>query len=104
MKPTTVPTSRSRIRRSPEQWRDLFTSFEQSGQTRERFCTEQGLALSSFDRWRHKLRYDGPRGEAVVGDALFVELTPDAESSVKPAWDVELQLGAGVVLRLRRPC
>ncbi len=104
MKPTTVPTSRSGMHRSPEQWRDLFTRFEQSGQTRERFCTEQGLALSSFDRWRHKLRHDGPRGEAGVGDALFVELTPDAESSVKPTWAVELQLGAGVVLRLRRAC
>ncbi len=51
-----------------------------------------------------ELCYDVPRGEAVVGDALFVELTSDGESSVKPTWDVELQLGAGVVLRLRRPC
>ena len=104
MKPTTVPMTRSHMRRSPEQWRELFTRFEQSGQTRERFCAEQGLALSSFDRWRHKLRHDVPRGEAVVGDALFVELTSDGESSAKAPWDVELQLGGGMILRLRRPC
>ena len=104
MKPTMVPTTRPQMRRSREQWRDLFTRFEQSGQTRERFCAEHGLALSSFDRWRNKLRRDLPSGEAVVGDALFVELTPDAESPASASWDVELQLGTGMVLRVRRPC
>jgi len=34
---------------------------------------------------------------------LALELAPDARAS-SGAWDVELQLGAGVVLRLRRPC
>ena len=104
MKPTTVPTSRSRIRCSPEQGRNLCESFQHNGQTGARFCTEQGLASSSSDRWRHKLRYAAPRGEAVAEDSLFVELPPDAELSVKPTWDVDLELGAGVVLRLRRPC
>ena len=104
MKQTTVTTNRSQIRRSPEQWRGLFSRFEQSGQTRERFCAEHGLALSSFDRWRNKLRHDLPGSEAAVGEALFVELTPDAESSARSTWDVELQLGAGMVLRVRRPC
>ncbi len=104
MKPTTVATTRSHMRRSAEQWRDLITRFEQSGQTREGFCAEHGLALSSFNRWRQKLRRDFARGEGVVGEALFVELTPEAASSVTLAWDVELQLGGGMILRLRRPC
>ena len=104
MKQTTERTARSHMRRSPEQWRDLFSRFEQSRQTRERFCAEHGLALSSFDRWRNKLRHDLPGREAAVGEGLFVELTPDVGSSPRPTWDVELQLGAGMVLRVRRPC
>lgn len=105
MKATAETTTRRRIRRSAEQWRDLFERFEQSGQRREQFCIEQGLALGSFDRWRQKLRREPKHQAMAAGDGLFVELTSDsAPTSPVPAWDVELQLGAGVVLRLRRPC
>ena len=61
MEPTTFPTTngsaieRRRIRRSPDQWREIFDRFERSGQTREQFCAEQGLGLSTFSRWRMRL-------------------------------------------------
>lgn len=103
---TTTPTktNRARIRRSPAQWRALFARFKQGEQTREQFCIEQGISLSSFDRWRTKLR-QAPSTQAVIsGEPMFVELTPETTSPVTSAWDVELQLGAGVFLRLRRPC
>ena len=98
---TTHPKkTRSRIRRSPAQWRALFARFKQGEQTREQFCVEQGISLSSFDRWRTKLR-KAPSTQAVIsGEPMFVD-TPSLTTS---AWDVELQLGAGVFLRLRRPC
>jgi len=103
---TTIPTktTRSRICRSPAQWRALFAQFEQSEQTRDQFCSEQGISLSSFDRWRTKLR-KGPSTQAMISkEPVFVELTADTPSPPTAAWDVELQLGAGVFLRLRRPC
>jgi MoxR-like ATPase len=103
---TTAPTktNRSRIRRSPAQWRALFARFKQDEQTREQFCIEQGISLSSFDRWRTKL-HKAPLAQAVIPEGpMFVELTPETPSPVTSAWDVELQLGAGVFLRLRRPC
>ena len=37
-----------RVRRSEAEWRELFTRFDESDQTRERFCAEQDLVLSSF--------------------------------------------------------
>jgi hypothetical protein len=40
---------------------------------------------------------------AGAGEPVFLGLTPDANASAG-AWEVELQLGAGVFLRLRRPC
>ena len=97
----TTEMKKRRIRRSPEQWRELFVRFKQSGQTREQFCHEQGVVLSSFTRWWGKLREPRLAGD---GKALFVEVTPQAESCVPMEWDMELQLGAGVYLRLRRPC
>lgn len=96
----------ARVRRSEQEWREVFTRFEQSGQSIEQFCTQQGLALSTFNRWRHRLRTQ--RHKAIQGspEAVFVELstadTPRAEVS---AWDVELELGKGIFLRLRQsPC
>jgi hypothetical protein len=101
MTTSTNATKQRRTHRSEAAWRELFTQFERSGQTRERFCAEQGLALRSFSQWRQKLRQASHSPAAVAEDALFVELAAEAE----PCWDVELELGAGVVLRIRRqPC
>ncbi len=103
---TTAPTKtkRSRIRRSPAQWRELFARFKQGEQTQEQFCTEQGISLSSFDRWRAKLRKVASTQAVIDEQPMFVELTPEAPSPVTSLWDIELQLGADVFLRLRRPC
>ncbi len=92
-------TKQRRVRRSEAEWRKLFARFEQSDQTREAFCAEQGIVLSSFLRWRKKLRDGLPRLPVAVPDPVLVELTSKGEAS---GWDVELELGAGVVLRLRR--
>ena len=101
MAASTTLTKQRRTHRSEAAWRKLFTQFERSGQTRARFCAEQGLALNSFTRWRQRLRQASRNPSAVAEDALFVELAADAG----PCWDVELELGAGVVLRVRRqPC
>ena len=99
----TTSTNRARIRRSEYAWRELVVRFEQSGQTREQFCVDQGLALSTFGRWRQRLRLAVQEEATRSADAVFVELaTEEALASAAPTWDVELQLGADVVLRLRR--
>ena len=87
-----------RVRRSEAEWRELFTRFEESDQTRERFCAEQGVVLSSFIRWWKKLHQSSPQQPAMVEAPVFVELGAERE----PHWEVELQLGAGVVLRVKR--
>ena len=108
MEALTKLSAGARIRRSAEQWRELLNRFEHSGQTREQFCTEQGLALSSFTRWRGKLRQQRPAvaDGAGAGEAVFVELAPDQAVSAQPPrpWELELQLGGGLVVRVRRRC
>lgn len=95
------PTNQRRIRRSPDQWREIFTLFDQSGQSRDQFCAERGLGLSTFSRWRRRLCREAPVAHMHSGEPLFVELAQPAPKSSTPPWDVELQLGAGVCLRLR---
>lgn len=96
MESTTIPPVR-RSRRNADQWRELLDRFDRSGQTREQFCTAHDLGLSTFGRWRKRLCRQLPMGSS---DALFVELAQDVPAS--QSWDVELQLGAGMYLRLRR--
>ncbi len=93
---------RSRVRRSASEWRDIFQQFSHSGQTQEIFCAEQSLALSTFNRWRQRLT----GSTELVADqaASFIELSSCEEPPSTTPWDVELQLGADIIIRLRHPC
>ena len=90
---------RAVVRRSPDEWRAILERFERSGQSHREFCLAEDVAPSTFSWWRRKLRRSGPNGATVDG-AVFVELA--AERAESPAWDAELDLGGGMVLRLRR--
>ena len=99
-----------RTRRSAQEWRALLEACARSGETRRAFCARHGIALSTFDWWQRRVQAESranapaPRG-AADANALFVELAaplPVSSKAVVPAWDLELDLGAGVVLRLRR--
>ena len=100
--------TRHRARRTAAQWQELVERFERAGQTRSGFCAAHGLALSTFDLWRRKLRTRPATAHEPPPEALFVELTHPAQtpasfpSAGTGAWEVELELGAGVVLRVRR--
>ena len=69
--------SRTLIRRSAEQWREIQQRFEHSGQTQAAFCAAEGLALSTFTLWRRKL---GSSREVITNNdaAMFVAL-PDSD-------------------------
>jgi len=105
-----TPTTRNKPgRRSASEWRALMQAFSRSGVTRSQFCTRHGVALSTFDWWRSRLRRESAtRSESntppTPASALFVELAQEAKpiAVVSANWDVELDLGCGVFLRLRR--
>ena len=104
--------TRDRVRRTAAQWRKLIERFDRSGQTRGKFCAANGLALSTFDLWRCKLGEAQAPADDAHPESLFVELTNATEpagsrtAAGTSGWEAELELGAGVVLRLRRatPC
>lgn len=81
-------------RRTPSEWRAIIADFRGSGLSQEAFCRQQGLAYSTFTNWLAKLREEP--AEAAVG--AFVEIPMPHER----IWDMELQIGTHVVLRLRQ--
>jgi hypothetical protein len=84
---------------SPAHWQAILARFDASGITQEAFCRRESLAISTFNKWRKRLKRDpietaaGPR---------FVELGPPSGDTHVSGWDIELDLGDGRVLRLRR--
>ena len=101
---TSTKPTRSRTSRTAAQWQALFDHFDQSDQSREQFCHEQGISISSFSRWRTKLREQTSGKPMPSNSLLFTELALEGQPTVATVWDIELQLGTDVFLRLRRPC
>lgn len=94
-----------RERRSAAQWRELIDQQAVSGLSAKAFCDRKAIVYASFIHWRRRL------GEALPARASasrrlpeFVELTPPADDEGEARrWIVELDLGAGVRLRIAQP-
>ena len=91
-----------RTQRTRSQWKSLVDEFNTSGLTRTAFCKNKHIATSCLYRWQKV--FAGPPAAAE-----FIDITePVARTAPTLAvpdddgqWQVELKLGAGMVLRLR---
>ena len=87
---------RQYVRRSATQWASLVSEQAESDLNQRRFCERHGLSYATFGHWKRRLgekHEDSQRG--------FIELAVDGATD-ESRWDVELSLGEGVVLRIRR--
>ena len=92
-----MPSSTARrARRSRAQWMELVGRFERSELGVQAFCEQHGIGCSTFRRWRLQL----PKQMCETHQEPLIELT----TLPNPArcWDLELDFGAGVILRMRR--
>ena len=85
-------------RRTVAQWEALICEQGQSGLPIRAFCIERGIGYSTFGNWKSRLADKRQLSEQA---SRFVELSPP-EVSADVHWEVELDLGAGVVLRVAR--
>ena len=83
-------------RRSPEEWQSLVEEQAASGLTQVAFCKAHGVSVASFCNWKQRLAQ-----EASAAPSPWVEIGTLSDSD-SPRWDIELQLGDGICLRLRR--
>jgi len=83
-----------RSRHSEAQWIEILKRFESSGLSVRDFCRREGLASSSFQRWRNRL--------GSVAAAEFVELVPAVQpSAASSRWSLDVSLPNGVCLRFQ---
>ena len=82
-------------RHSRGEWRRLINEQAESGQTQAAFCAMRGISVGSLQNWKRRLSVSAATPEP------WLELGTLAEAR-SATWDIELDLGDGICLRLRR--
>jgi transposase-like protein len=90
-------TANSNTRRSRSAWEQLMAQYEAGDLSQRIFCEQHGLAYSTFCYWRKQLRQSASI-ENHSEHLLELPMLPVDES---PDWRIELDLGKGMVLRLK---
>ena len=88
---------RRHVRRSPSEWQQLIDEQARSGLSQTAFCAARTVSTTSFQHWKRRLA-----ATAAAPSSPWLELGALPERPVATGWDLELELGAGVCLRLRR--
>jgi len=97
------------VQRDAQTWWAIVQRQMEGGLSQVAFCAAEGLSVSSLQNWKRKFVREGRFSEAPPTPAApaapwFAELAvpePGSES-VPPTWQIELELGGGVVLRIHR--
>lgn len=84
-------------RRDCSAWEQLMAQYEAGDLSQRLFCEQNGLAYSTFGYWRKRLR-QSVHNEHQHAPLIELPMLPTDESR---DWRVELDLGEGVVLRLK---
>ena len=93
-----VPQIKSR--RTQDDWSQLMTEYEAGELTQRQFCERHQLAYSTFCYWRKRLSAGAVRTELAATSVPLIEL-PVLPMPEQTKWRLELELGQGVVLRLK---
>ena len=89
-------TPRRHVRRSPSEWQQLIDEQARSGLSQTAFCAARSVSTTSFQHWKRQL------AAATSPSPTWLDLGPLPERPVATGWDIALDLGGGVCLRLRR--
>ena len=91
----------SRIRHSRDQWQAWIDEQKSSGLSEADFCAQKGLSLKRLGHWKRRLpRKRSSKSSQPPQRNEWIELTQP--SHYPSGWDIELDLGQGLCLRLRR--
>jgi hypothetical protein len=87
-------SSNGKIRRSEEEWQEIFSRFRESGMTEAAFCRQEKIAKSSFSKRKAASRVQRRK-------PAFVELTPPSRAVAASVAECEmiLTLPGGTTLR-----
>ena len=89
-------SKKRRQRRTQEEWQRLIKEFDRGDLSQETFCDQHKLGYSTFKKWKRRFSASSPAADC---EPLIELIAPPALSQ---SWDVELELGSGMTLRIRQ--
>lgn len=93
-----------RIVHSEASWRQLIAQYETGTLTQKSFCQQHQISVSSFHKWRNRFKQNEDADHFIDISKAIVPTYHTSESAVEQestVWQVELELGQGMVLRVR---
>ncbi len=98
-----MSSRRQRLNRS--QWEHVIDQQRQSGEPARAWCAANDVGYASFMKWRKQLRDERDNAGVGTSSPSFIELTesmPAPGAAIGSGWLVEIDLPAGVQLRIAR--
>jgi len=104
------PVKHHSPRRTSLQWQDIVEAQKASGLSAPKYCKENGVSYASFINWKKKLSSHSEPNNKTDSVPTFIELTAEPEQTPplvsedpdSTTLNVELDLGSGIHLRIRR--
>jgi hypothetical protein len=89
------------MRRSREEWADLVSEFETSGETQEQFCIARGLVVGSLRGWLYRLRKERGGGKVARSATRMLPVRVRAGALARDSTEALIEVGvSGAVLRV----
>jgi len=90
------------IRRETE-WQSLLSEYAASNLSQKAFCESHQLSMSSFYQWKKRLSSGEPNETNFIdiSDQVRGHSFEQENPEQTPAYQIELELGFGIVLRVR---
>lgn len=104
MELTELPLStprKTRINRTHTQWKSLINDYENSSLTQQAFCDKHKIANSSLHKWRKRFSQVRSSFIDITQPLTTAATTINNKNTAGSLWQVELELGTGIVLRVR---
>lgn len=90
-------------RHSRSEWKDIVKRFSKSKLSIEQFCQQESILPVTLRKWQCRFKSASlPDSFVEITSANIPPPTPISSPSSSGHWDIELELGHGMVLRLRR--
>jgi transposase-like protein len=88
-------------RRSAGQWKALIERYERGRATQARFCAREGVAVSTFQYWRRRLREEAASGSAPSATGRLVAVQVRQEPCAPAPAGLRLVLPSGVGIEVQ---
>lgn len=92
--------------RGPAAWAQFIAAQPGSGLSVDAYCRKHKLSPSGFYTWRQRLQkkvvLPGKQAKALAPEPASLLDLGTQSLAASPGWEVEVDVGAGIVLRLRK--